>query len=363
MSLRPQADLAIPDETARIARAAFPKGNAYLTVRDELGTLFRDDDFADLYPDVGQPAAAPWRLALVTVMQFAENLTDRQAADAVRARLDWKYALGLRLEDAGFDFSVLSEFRQRLLAGGAEERLLDRMLALFKERELIKARGRQRTDSTHVLAAVRELNRLELVGETMLHALNALTEADPEWLRSIAPAEWFDRYGTRFTSFRLPRAKAKREALAEAVGADGWHFLGLVYDGAAPEHVRSLRALDVLRRVWLQQYAHDGHGSGGRLRWRKSGNRPPAVLMISFPYDLDARHSIGRGGHWRGYKVQVTEACDEEGLLAILNVETTPATDQDFAAAQGRSTSISSGRGSCRRSTSPTPPTSPPTSS
>jgi len=335
MSLRPQTDLAVPDLTARVARAAFPKGNAYLTARDGLGTLFHDDDFADLYSDTGQPASAPWRLALVTVFQFAENLTDRQAADAVRARLDWKYALSLDLEDAGFDFSVLSEFRGRLLDGGAEERLLGRMLDLFKERGLVKARGRQRTDSTHVLAAVRELNRLELVGETMLHALNALAEAAPEWLRRMAPPEWPDRYRARFTGFHLPRAKAKREVLSDAVGADGWHLLGLVYDDAAPEHLRRVSAVETLRRVWLQQYqyARDDSG-GGRLRWRKSGNLPPAALMVSSPYDTEARHSSKRGGHWRGYKVHLTEACDDDGLLAILNVETTVATDQDWASVE-----------------------------
>lgn len=335
MSLRPQTDLAVPDQTARVARAAFPKGNAYLTARDGLGTLFRDDDFADLYPDTGQPASAPWRLALVTVFQFAENLTDRQAADAVRARLDWKYALSLDLEDAGFDFSVLSEFRGRLLGGGAEERLLGRMLDLFKERGLVKARGRQRTDSTHVLAAVRELNRLELIGETMLHALNALAEVAPEWLRRIAPPEWTDRYRARFTSFHLPRANGKREALSDAVGADGWHLLGLVYDESAPEHLRRVSAVDTLRRVWLQQYVYErSEGGGGQLRWRKSGNLPPAALMVSSPYDTEARHSSKRGGHWRGYKVHLTEACDDAGLLAILNVETTVATDQDWASVE-----------------------------
>ncbi len=335
MSLRPQTDYTVPAETSRVARAAFPKGNAYLTLRDELGTLFTDEDFADLYPEVGQPAAAPWRLALITVLQFAENLTDRQTADAVRARLDWKYALSLNLEDAGFDFSVLSEFRSRLLDGSAEERLLDRMLDLFKERGLVKARGRQRTDSTHVLAAVRELNRLELVGETMLHALNALTEAAPEWLRSVVPPEWADRYRARFTSFHLPRAEGKREALSIAVGADGWHLLGLLYDGAAPAHLRAVPAVDTLRRVWLQQYVYERSQSGGegRLRWRKSGNLPPAALMVSSPYDTEARHSSKRGGHWRGYKVHLTEACDD-GLLAILNVETTVATDQDWASVE-----------------------------
>ena len=106
-----------------MARAAFPHGNVYLTLHDALGTLFTDEDFASLFPPCGQPGLAPWRLALVTIMQFREHLADRQAAEAVRARIDWKYLLGLELTDAGFDFSVLSEFRDRLLTGSAEERL------------------------------------------------------------------------------------------------------------------------------------------------------------------------------------------------------------------------------------------------
>ena len=209
------------------------------------------------------------------------------------------------------------------------------MLDLFKERGLVKARGRQRTDSTHVLAAVRELNRLELVGETMLHALNAVAEAAPEWLRRVAPPEWADRYRARFTSFRLPRAEAKREALSDAVGADGWHLLGLVYDGGAPAHLRRSRPSTRSGACGSSSTSTSGRQSGGegRLRWRKSGNLPPAALMVSSPYDTEARHSSKRGGHWRGYKVHLTEACDD-GLLAILNVETTVATDQDWASVE-----------------------------
>jgi len=134
MSLHPQGIGEVPEETAEIAQAAFPKGNLYMRMRDELGNVYRDEDFADLFPAVGQPAASPWRLALITVMQFAENLTDRQAADAVRSRIDWKYALGLELRDAGFHFSVLSDFRMRLIEGEALERLLTRMLEVFTRR-------------------------------------------------------------------------------------------------------------------------------------------------------------------------------------------------------------------------------------
>ena len=333
MSLQPQTDYAVPERTAEVALAAFPKGNSYMQMREQLGTLFRDEDFARLYPECGQPAAAPWRLALVTVMQFAENLTDRQAADAVRARIDWKYALSLDLDDAGFDFSVLSEFRGRLLEGNAEATLLNRMLDLFKEKKLIKVRGRQRTDSTHILAAVRELNRLELVGETMLFALNALTQVDPEWLRSVAPTEWFERYNGRFTSFRLPRSRAKREALADTVGRDGWHLMNCVYDEDAPSYLRQLPAVDTLRQVWIQQYFSEGdEEGGGTLRWRKSGNLPPSARMISSPYDLDVRHSRKRGMQWKGYRMQITETCDPDGMLAITNVETTASTDQDWSA-------------------------------
>ena len=134
MSLKPQAISPVPEETARIARSAYPKGNVYMHMRDELGSIYEDESFADLFPNNGQPAEVPWRLALVTIIQFAEGLSDRQAADAVRGRIDVKYALSLDLTDPGFDASVLSEFRARLIAGHAEEQLLTAMLTLFKER-------------------------------------------------------------------------------------------------------------------------------------------------------------------------------------------------------------------------------------
>jgi transposase len=187
MSLRPHPMSAVPTETARVAQAAFPKGNLYMTLQDELGTLYMDDDFADLFPTHGQPAACPWRLALICILQFVEHLSDRQAAEAVRSRIDWKYVLGLELTDPGFDFSVLSEFRARLAAGNAALRLLDTLLERLRALGLLKPRGRQRTDSTHVLAAIRVLNRLERVGETLRAALNSLAVVVPAWLQGIAP--------------------------------------------------------------------------------------------------------------------------------------------------------------------------------
>src|SRR5215217_572418 len=141
MSLKPDPIQPVPKETARIARAAFRKGNPLLRLRDELGAIFADADFADLFPKLGQPALPPWRLALVTILQFREDLPDWRAAEAVRARIDWKYLLGLELTDPGFDHSVLGEFRARLLEGSAEERLLRKLLEVCQARGLLQARG------------------------------------------------------------------------------------------------------------------------------------------------------------------------------------------------------------------------------
>ena len=211
MSLKPRAIGPVPATTAQVARAAFPRGNDYLRLREELGTVFSDDDFADLYPDQGQPALPPWQLALVTVLQFRENLSDRQAAEAVRARIDWKYLLGLELTDSGFDYSVLSEFRARLSQRQAGERLLDKLLAQCQAQGLLRAGGRQRTDATHVLAAVRVLNRLELVAETLRMALNALAVVAPEWLKRQAPEAWYQRYGRRIEYSRRPSSENERQ--------------------------------------------------------------------------------------------------------------------------------------------------------
>src|SRR5215217_1527312 len=215
MSLRPETLPPVPDVTAAAVRAAFPKGTLYVDLRTEFGTLYTDQLFADLYPPQGRPVeVAPWRLALVVVMQYIEGLTDRQAADAVRRCMDWKYALSLDLHDPGFDFTLLHDFRQRILAHEAGQRFLDTFLTTCKARGWIKARGTQRTDSTHVLAAIRTLHRLECVLEARHSALNQLSAADPAWVQQHVPLDWYTRYGLRADQMRLPKEVSKREALA-----------------------------------------------------------------------------------------------------------------------------------------------------
>lgn len=328
MSLRAPLCYQIPEQTIQVARAAFPKGNPYMRMRDQFGSIYTNPDFAHLFPKDGQPAEAPAHLALVTIMQFAEGLSDAQAADAVRGRIDWKYALGLELTDSGFDASVLSEFRTRLVGGQAELLLFDLMLTQFRTLGLLKARGRQRTDSTHVLAAIQVLHRLECVGETLRQALNRIAVVAPEWLQSWVPPEWFDQYRRRFEEYRLPPGKAERYALAEQIGADGRTLLLAVYHSAAPPALRALPAVETLRQVWVQQF----HAAevDVPMCWRRAEDLPPGPLLISSPYDPDARYSKKRSTEWVGYKVHLTETCDDDTPNLITDVTTTPATTLDF---------------------------------
>jgi transposase len=328
MSLKPLPIAPVPEMTALIARAAFRKGNLYMRLRDELGTLYTDEDFANLFPSRGQPGLPAWRLALVTVMQFLENLPDRQAANAVRARIDWKYALGLELSDPGFDYSVLSEFRDRLVQGKAEHLLLDRMLAHFQGKGLVKARGRQRTDSTHVLAAIRVMNRLELVTETLRATLNDLAYAAPDWLHSLASAEWYQRYGQRVEESRLPKSEAARMRFAEQVGQDGFAVLQAVVHPNAPAGLASLPSVQTLRAVWDRHYERTAEG---KVRWRAGPELSRAAAAIESPYDTEAKHSSKRDTVWTGYKVHVSETCEPDEVHLITHVHTTVATTQDVA--------------------------------
>src|SRR6266699_4464755 len=234
MTMYPQGIGPIPEETRRIARAACPKGTLAMRLRDALGELYTDEQFAGLYPEEGQPAYAPWRLAVVTVLQYVENLTDRQAANAVRERIDWKYALGLDLWNAGFDYSLLSAFRTRLVEKQAETLLLDRLLSVCKQRGWLGQGGKQRTDSTHVLARVRSLSNLECVGETLRAALDDLAHLSADWLMQQISSEWFDRYSHRVENYRLPKAETQRTALAQQIGVDGLHLLHVVAQSEAP---------------------------------------------------------------------------------------------------------------------------------
>jgi transposase len=268
---------------------------------------------------------------MVIVLQFVEGLTDRQAADAVRGRIDWKYALGLELTDPGFDYSVLSEFRTRLVTGGAEERLFTTLLKLFQARGLVNAGGRQRTDSTHVLATIRQLNRYELVGECMRNAVNQLAKLAPDWLKTVVHAEWYERYGRRFDSFHLPESREKRQALAKQIGADGYWLMEHAFATDAPTCVRLAPCLEALRQVWVQQYYLETAGAENQVIMREADDLPPAEKRLCSSYDVDARYARHNDKEWVGYRTHFTESCDPEAPIHLItHVATVLAPTQDI---------------------------------
>jgi transposase len=333
MSLKPMPIPPVPSDTVRVARAAFPKGNIYMKLRERVGTIIDDKDFVSLFSKEGAPGLPPWRLALVTILQFHENLSDRQAAEAVRARIDWKYVLSLDLTDEGFDFSVLSEFRTRLIKGGAEELLLEKLLECCRALGLVKARGQQRTDSTHVVAAVRLMHRLELVGETLRAALNDLALQAPDWVRAVTPADWYERYHRRSEQGRLPKGKDARDSYAKTVGEDGFSLLDRLAAPTTPAHLRELSSVKTLEVIWAQQYERltrataSGEAPERRpVRWKDLAELPRAAEQLESPYDLDARYRTKRDTHWLGYMVHYTETCERKKISLITHVHTTPAT-------------------------------------
>src|SRR5450631_4825990 len=287
-------------------------------VRERLGEWLADEQFAGAYGVRGKPGWPPGRLALVTIFQRAENLTDRQAAESVRTRIDWKYALGLAGGDPGFDHSVLSEFRARVAAGGLEQVVLDALLARLAAGGLVKAGGKQRTDSTHVVAAVAALNRLELAGESVRAAVEALATAHPDWLaQRICVSDWTARYGTPMTAWRPPASQARQDQLAITYARDGYALLEAVHDKTAPTWLRELPAVDVLRQVLLQNYTRtitaDGREVIKRRQKEPEGDGlPPGHTRIASPYDTAARWGVKRDTFWLGYKLHVSETCDDQ---------------------------------------------------
>lgn len=232
------------------------------------------------------------------------------------------------MEDSGFDYSVLSEFRDRLVAGNAEQLIFEKMLECFKAQGLFKAKGKQRSDSTHVLSAVRALNRLLCAGECLRRDLNDLTIIAPKWLREVLQPEWFYRYERRMEESRLPKEPLARLKVAETIVRDGWKLLQAVYNQPEGQWLQQVPAVKVLRKVWVQQFEI----VNGDLVWRENDNIPPATLFISSPYDLEAHYGKKKNTKWIGYKVHLTETCEADYPFLITNVETSyaPTSDHEF---------------------------------
>lgn len=347
-------------------------------IRDRLNGLFRDEDFADWFSGDGRPGLSPAVLALVSVLQFAENLTDRQAAIAVSCRIDWKYCLGMDLTEPGFDYSALSEFRVRIAEGDRADELLRLMVQRLVDAGLLATRGKVRTDSTHVLAAVRTLNRPELVTETLRLALEALATWEPSWLAPLIDTEWGRRYGRPARYDRLPKDKDELAEHVLRVGTDGMRILKALTEPGAPPLLRGMAEVEVLRRVWVQQYWTDEHGD---LAWRGPKNTkdrlsrrdmsrraadgpgtdgrpvgtasvPWASMEIVTPHDPEARYcqKLTAAGQraWIGYRDHQTESCEGDGANVIVHVATAP------RARAGHRRTRAHSSGACGRRAAPT---------
>lgn len=294
----------IPADTAELGQKLLNKDNPYRLIGERVANLIRDEDFRDLFSPIGGPAISPAILSLVTIFQMMEKLPDRLAARAVALRIDWKYALHLPLDYPGFDPTNLEHFRQRLVAHQAEYLVFDRLLAKLVEMGLVRQRGKQRTDSSHVLGLVARLSRLEMVWETLRLSLEAVRQRDERWLERVVPEAFLQRYLVKRSEYRLTDQQVAAE-LRQA-GADGLWWLQQLATG--PAEWQQLAETQTLRTVWEQQFSWDDDGDyhGPRTKLEAHG------LVIS-PHEPEARYRQKRDMAWMGYMVQVTESAEAKG--------------------------------------------------
>ena len=333
MSLPPAPADPIPGETARIARAAFPKGHPCLRLRDELGPLYDDARFAPRFPRGAarprRPGAWPWSPCRSSPRGSPTARPPTRCATAWPGNTCWGWRSPTRASTA-----PSSAPSGRLVAGGVEQMLLDALLDRCRAAGLLKPRGKQRRGTrlrvaTHALAAVRALNRVECVGETLRHALNTLAAVVPDWLWAQVVPAWYDRYGTRIGTTRQPMSQAELDALAATIGADGLGLLSAAYAPTAPAWLREVPTVRTLRQVWLHNY-HAPDVITRELRLRAAPHMPPGTQLFQSPDDLDARFGTKRETEWVGYRVHLTETCDEDAPQLITQVATVPATTNDI---------------------------------
>ena len=323
MCLKTQSPWPMPEETGRIGKMLLEEKDPYRMIGNQLFEKWQEEEFADLYSREGKPGYSPVILAFVSVFQFMERLADRQAAQALRMRLDWKYALHLPLEDAGFDFSVLSEFRDRVIEGKAEQRVFEKLVEEIQAMGLIKEHGKQRSDSIAMLVKVRRLSRIEMVVETLRLAVVALVAADREWCEEVIPPSWEEKYGERFVRQRYSEQEWK--AYEANIGNDGEWLLKRLKDGGAPAELQDLPEVQVFSTVWAQQFRE----AQGQMVY-KDLKKYDGHTQIQTPHDPEARYSRKRKFEWLGDKVQVTETEDEGYPHIITDMLATNSNQTDY---------------------------------
>lgn len=326
MTLRIRTNTEIPEDIATLGRKLLKENNRYRVIGDHLPGIVRDEDFADIYASTGRDAVSPALLSMVTLFQFLEDVSDREAAEMVVMRLDWKYALHLPLDYAGFHPTDLCNFRKRLVENGKEALVFDTVLKKVRVLGFLKKRGKQRTDSTHVLAVVQKLSRLELVTETMRVTLRAIQRADESWYRQAIPATFAEVNAETRRDYRL--SDVERKAALRQTGADGFWLLDVI-DRDGPAGIQALAEVETLRTVWEQQYER----VEGQVRARKRMVVNCKELIVS-PHETEARSAKKRGKSWMGSKVHVSETIsddpeEEPNFITDVTTDLAPAGDTE----------------------------------
>lgn len=310
----------MPPDTAAVGQRVMREGNAYRMIGDALADVLSDEQFSEMYQPTGREAVSPSMLAMVTLFQFQEQVPDREAAEMVAVRIDWKYALHLPLDYTGFDFSVLCDFRRRILEHGKEALVFEAILEKVRALGFIKKRGKVRTDSIAVIGAVRALSILETVSETLRVAVRAIEEADPTWTQREVPASFREQYARMRPEYRL--SKEEREGALRQTGQDGFWLLDRI-EASAPRKVREAEAVKVLRIVWEQRYDR----VEGKVTARE-GTADCTELIVT-PHDPGVRAGEKRGHKWHGEKAHVTETAEAGEVNFITDVTTANASSGD----------------------------------
>jgi transposase len=323
MSLQWALSRVVPEDTAAVGEKLLASDDLYRRMGDSFDHWMPEEaDFVPLYSRQGRGAISPLLLGLVLVFQMLEKVPDRAAARYVVTRLDWKYALHLPLGYSGFHFTDLYAFRQRLVGRQKEALLFEQLIRRLRQEGLLRARGKMRTDATHVVALLNRLSQLELVRESLRVALRAIETQEGAWAEERIPEAFAETYSQRQNDYRLTDRQIT-EQLGQ-VGHDGYWLLKEIERGA-PEGVGSLSEVETLRSVLEQQFPQ-GPEQGPTAR--RLGGRG----VIETPHDPEVRGAKKGKKSWLGFKVQVTENCDDDVVSLIVDIDVTEAMDYDGTA-------------------------------
>lgn len=310
----------IPEEIRDWGESQLEAEDIYRVIGDQLLTFIAAEELTSMYSNIGRPSINPVILSLVTILQYLENIPDRLAASLVRTRLDWKYALHLSLYDSGFHYSDLCNFRKRLLSHGKESLIFEELLKKIESLGYLKKRKHQRTDSTHVLAVVRHLSRLENLSESLRVALKAIEKADATFYKVKLPVPYTEHWSKPLNDYQM--TDEERKETLERVGQD-IHWL-LDFLRTNRESFLRLPAVELLQTLFSQHFTMQSR----EVRLKKEATN--GKEKIQTPHDPEARYSTKRGKSWTGYKVHITETANEKGEVNfVTDVSTTNACDRD----------------------------------